>query len=100
MSGWDMSLRWPVTTDMNSAFEKIDEKLSEAGFVHLAKEKTGSVFLRDDTCLIIDTVICTLKDYPYVDYTSYQNELMTRYPRVFRLLVDDTADVSEFFEIY
>ncbi len=71
--------------------------LSGLGFSFLREEITGYIFLRaaDDTCLIIDTVICSLKNYPYIDYTSDQNELMADHCRVFRFLLDDQLSVTE-----
>ena len=52
--------------------------LLDLGFDQLARENTDCIFFRkeDDTCLVIDTVICELSDYPYVTYTSRQNGLM------------------------
>ena len=62
--------------------------LFDLGFDQVARENTGCIFFRkeDDTCLVIDTVICELSDYPYVAYTSRQNELMAAHNRVFRFL--------------
>jgi hypothetical protein len=48
------------------------------GFDQPVRENTGYIYLnkKDDTCLIIDTGICSLNDYPNVAYTSRQNDLM------------------------
>lgn len=64
--------------------------LYNLGFDQFARENTGCIFLNkeDDTCLIIDTVICELSDFPYISYTSRQNELMAAHSRVFRFLFD------------
>ena len=70
--------------------------LFDLGFDELARENTGFIFFRkeDDTCLIIDTVICELSDYPYVGYTIRQNELMATHNRVFRFLLDQASSIN------
>jgi superfamily II DNA or RNA helicase/phage repressor protein C with HTH and peptisase S24 domain len=64
--------------------------LYNLGFDQLGREDTGCIFLnkKDDICLVVDTVICELPDYPYVAYTSRQNELMAAHSQVFRFLFD------------
>lgn len=70
--------------------------LLDLGFNQLAQENTGHIFFRknDDTCLVIDTVICELSDYPYVAYTSRQNGLMAAHNRVFRFLFDQAISLG------
>jgi len=70
--------------------------LFDLGFEQVARENTGCTFLRkkDDTCLVIDTVICELTDYPYVAYTSRQNDLMAAHSRVFRFLFDQAGSID------
>ena len=70
--------------------------LYNLGFDQVAGEKTGCTFFRkeDDTCLVIDTEICNLSDYPYVDYTTRQNELMAAHNRVFRFLFNQTSSIN------
>lgn len=70
--------------------------LFDLGFDQIAQENTGCTFLRkdDDTCLVIDTVICGLSDYPYVAYTSRQNVLMAAHNRVFRFLYDPASSID------
>ena len=70
------------------------------GYEPLFVENTGSIFLNKekDTCLIIDTIICSLKNYPYVAYTSRQNELMATYSQVFRFLFDQTSSIQQIKE--
>jgi len=67
--------------------------LLDIGFEQVVRENTGYIFHRkkDDTCLVIDTIICELSDYPYVTYTSRQNELMAAHDRVFRFLFDQAS---------
>lgn len=62
--------------------------LQGLGYDLVAQENTGCIFLNsaNDTCLILDTIICELPDYPYVSYTTRQNELMNNHDRVFRFL--------------
>jgi superfamily II DNA or RNA helicase len=78
-------------------FQKdLQSYLFDLGFDELARENTGFIFFRkeDDTCLIIDTVICELSDYPYVSYTINQNELMATHNRVFRFLFDQASPIN------
>lgn len=72
--------------------------LTKLGFHLLNHEESGFVFLRneDDTCLIVDTIICDLTHYPYVSYTSKQNELMHNHQRVFRVLFDQKTSIKDF----
>lgn len=74
----------------------LQDWLFDFGFSRVARENTGFILFNkdDDTCLIIDTVICELSDYPYVSYTSRQNELMFAHGRVFRFLFDHTSSVD------
>jgi superfamily II DNA or RNA helicase/SOS-response transcriptional repressor LexA len=74
--------------------------LLELGFDQLVRENTGYIFLnkQEDTCLIIDTVICSLNNYPYVAYTSRQNELMLKHGQVFRFLFDQTSSFQQIKE--
>jgi len=64
--------------------------LKNLGVGDVTQVNTGYILLnrQDDVCLVLDTVICDLKDYPYVEYTSTQNQLMETYGRVFRFLFD------------
>lgn len=59
----------------------LNTRLTGRGFRQVNHIETGCSFLRenDDTCLIIDTMICGLSHYPYVSYTSRQNELMANH---------------------
>ena len=70
--------------------------LLDLGFDQVARENTGCIFLRkkNDTCLVIDTVICELSDYPYVTYTSRQNGLMAAHSRVFRFFFDQSSSIN------
>ncbi|HIP63889.1 MAG TPA: DEAD/DEAH box helicase [Deltaproteobacteria bacterium] len=70
--------------------------LTGHGFRQINHIETGCTFHRedDDTCLIIDTVICNLSHYPYVSYTSRQNELMADHAQIFRFLFDHDTSVD------
>ena len=70
--------------------------LFDLGFDQVDRENTGCIFLnkKDDTCLVIDTVICEPSDYPYVAYTSRQNALMAAHNRVFRFLFDQAGSIN------
>ena len=74
--------------------------LSDLGFHHHSMVHTSCVYYRkrDDTCLIIDTDICSQSHYPYVAYTSSQNEFVADHARVFRFLVDSDVAPSNFCE--
>jgi hypothetical protein len=74
----------------------LNDWLNELGFNLLMRENTDFIFLnkKEDICLIVDTVICSLTDYPYVTYTSRQNDLMANHSRVFRFLFDHTSSVQ------
>lgn len=89
---------------MNSNTEIISA-MSPLGYATFSEEETG-LFFEDDganTCIIIDTNICNLDGYYYVDYTSRQNHLVHQYNRVFRFLfngdnsIDDLKSEIEFF---
>jgi len=71
---------------------------SDLGFKKNTQEDTGFVYLRkeDDTCIIIDTVICELNTHPYISYTSKQNQLMATHSRVFRFLYDQDFSGDDF----
>ncbi len=70
--------------------------LFDRGFRQIDHIESGCTFQRkeDDICLIIDTVICSLSHYPYVSYTSRQNELMADHAQVFRFLFDHNTSVE------
>lgn len=71
-------------------------RLTDRSFELLSRESTGLFFQKskENTCLIIDRHICTLKNYPYVEYTQTQNMLMQQYDRVFRFLFEERDDVD------
>nr|MBF0221039.1 DEAD/DEAH box helicase family protein [Desulfobulbaceae bacterium] len=71
--------------------------LFDLGFEQINQENSGCTFHMkdDDICLVLDTVICELSDYPYVAYTSRQNELMTTHGQVFRFLYDQDSPVTD-----
>jgi superfamily II DNA or RNA helicase/phage repressor protein C with HTH and peptisase S24 domain len=73
--------------------------LRQIGCVHIQTLPTGFVFESDAaTCVIVDAGICQLPDYPYIDYTSVQNQLMHRYRRVFRFLHEGEYPDPELIE--
>jgi superfamily II DNA or RNA helicase/SOS-response transcriptional repressor LexA len=86
--------------DASYSLVELKNWLLDFGFDQLVPENTGYIFLnkKEDTCLIIDTVICSLNDYPYVAYTSRQNELMLKYCQVFRFLFDQTTSIQQIKE--
>jgi superfamily II DNA or RNA helicase/SOS-response transcriptional repressor LexA len=67
------------------------------GFSHLSTEETGCFFKHrnQNSCLIVDTTICTLKNYHYVDYTSRQNQLFHSFDTTLRVLHDGTTTIDE-----
>ena len=71
--------------------------LTDRGFKQIDHIESGCTFQKkeDDTCLIIDTVICDLPHYPYVSYTSQQNELMADHAQVFRFLFDHDTSIAD-----
>jgi superfamily II DNA or RNA helicase/phage repressor protein C with HTH and peptisase S24 domain len=73
-------------------------QISSLDFSAVEKLETGVVYLRqpDNTCLIIDIKICGASHYPYVAYTSTQNELMNAHGRVFRFLFDEKQPPEQF----
>ena len=79
--------------DSSYSQPELKKWLLELGYDQLSRENTGHIYLNreKDTCLIIDTDICSLKEYPYVAYTSRQNELMAVHDQVFRFLFDTTS---------
>ncbi len=70
--------------------------LQALGYDQVAQENTGTFFVNatDDTCLIVDTIICDLPDHPYVTYTTRQNELMHTHDRVYRFLFDQADEIE------
>lgn len=89
-----------MRSEPSSSLSHLNDWLLGFGFEQLVRENTGPVFLNEkkDICLIIDTVICTLADYPYVAYTSRQNDLMATHSQVFRFLFDRTSSVQQIKE--
>lgn len=77
--------------------EELKVWLFDLGFDHLEQVRTGYIFVNkyDDVCIIVDTVICDLTDYSYVDYTSFQNGLIAKYSQVFRFLFDSSSRPSQ-----
>ncbi|GBD97848.1 MAG TPA: DEAD/DEAH box helicase [Nitrospirae bacterium] len=75
--------------------EAILSLLPEFGYRHLSTEDTGLFFESSDTstCIIIDTDICSLKGYHYVDYTTRQNGIFHQYERVLRFSHDGDTSV-------
>jgi superfamily II DNA or RNA helicase len=80
-----------------SLHDELCSWLKTYDFYHLSCEKSGCIFNRrkDDTCLVIDTVICTLSNYSYIAYTSRQNDLMDKHNRVFRFLFDPDTSIDD-----
>lgn len=76
----------------------LKSSLSKMGFRHVDDENFGSVYLHpaEDICLVVDTVICSLDSYPYVEYTSHQNELMAKHGQLYRFLVDEPEQIEGF----
>jgi superfamily II DNA or RNA helicase len=71
-------------------------RLSDLGFGLFSRKETGLFFqsTSKDTCIIIDQNICSMKNYPYVDYTQTQNRMAQQYDRVFRFLHEDDNNVD------
>ncbi len=89
-----------MKVDPSYSQRELNNWLLGRGFDQPVRENTGYIFLnkKEDQCLIIDTVICSLNDYPYVAYTSRQNELMANHSQVFRFLFDQTGSVQQIKE--
>ena len=77
---------------MKRNLNKLTETLADKGFRLLSLEKTGSFFQHstEKISLIIDTDICELPDYQYIDYTTRQNSLIHSSDKVFRFLFTET----------
>ncbi|SFP12474.1 DEAD/DEAH box helicase family protein [Hydrogenimonas thermophila] len=55
----------------------------------------------DNTAIIIDNDICNKSKYfEYNEYTKEQNFLMHKYKKLFRFMIDDENDFSEFVAIF
>ena len=82
--------------DPHCSLNDLESWLFDLGFEQVSRENTGCTFLRerDDICLVIDSGICELSDYPYVAYTSVQNELMAAHNQVYRFLHDPESPVD------
>ena len=85
--------------------DHFQELLADLEFHHHSMVHTSCVYYRkkDDTCLIVDTDICSQSHYPYVAYTASQNELVEAHDRVFRFLADpdvSPADLCEEIEFF
>ena len=78
----------------------IDKFLINRGFAQISYSRGGTVYATpsNEKAVIIDTAICSLRDYAYVDYTYSQNLLMHRYEQVFRFLADDPEAVESVLE--
>lgn len=77
--------------------DRLSTWLSDRGFRKNDHIESGCTFQRanDNTCLVLDTVICGLSNYPYVSYTSRQNELMADHTQVFRFLFDHDTSIED-----
>ncbi len=80
---------------------RISSCLEPVGFHLVNIVETGCIY--DDqqgTCLILDQGICDLdpRVYPYVEYTSLQNQLFYNHERVFRFLLDEGTDLENLQE--
>ncbi len=81
--------------------QNVDDKIlrmtSFLDFGHESTEETGYFFKHKskNISLVIDTAICNLKNYYYVDYTSSQNKLFHDYDIVLRFLFDNTTTIEE-----
>jgi len=82
--------------DFSCVPTRLSTWLSDRGFMQIDHIESGCTFQRenDDICLIIDTVICGLSHYPYVSYTSRQNELIADHAQVFRFLFDHDTSID------
>ena len=83
---------------MNQDIEdQILEMASSLEFGHESTKETGYFFQhkKNNICLIIDTTICNLENYAYVDYTSCQNQLFHEHEIVLRFLHDETSTTDE-----
>ena len=66
--------------------QEIVESLNAFGFQLVTDEPTGLFFhdSAEETAILVDIGICSLADYPYISYTSRQNQLFHIYNKVFR----------------
>lgn len=89
-----------MRSDLSYSQRELKNWLFGLGYAQLGRENTGSIYLnkKKDICLIIDTVICSLNNHPYVAYTSRQNELMATHSQVFRFLFDQTGSLQQIKE--
>jgi hypothetical protein len=89
-----------MAADTNCSQKQLFDWLKANGFSLESTNRSGCRFLRvrDATCLIIDTDICKIDDYPYVAYTTEQNEMVNRHRRVFRFLLDSNIQTQDLLE--
>ena len=83
-------------------FEKIEKKithrLQQRGYQLNAIKETGLIYenRRESICIKIDINICEKSSYPYISYTSLQNELVHQYNKFLRFSVSSVDDLERF----
>jgi len=80
----------------NSIQQEVSPFLTSLDYYYLDDKETGLIYKHrlDSTCLKIDIDICNLKHYPYIDYTSEQNELSHQYDLFLRFSIDSVNDLD------
>lgn len=82
---------------LRNQFEYCDQVLSEFGYTLLEKNTVGRLYTKNDSpAVFIDTTLFELdkSNYQYVDYTSYQNQLMHKYQGLYRFVYDLNTSLS------
>jgi superfamily II DNA or RNA helicase/phage repressor protein C with HTH and peptisase S24 domain len=84
---------------LTNHFEYCDQLLLEYGYELLEQNTAGRLYTKNDSpAVFIDTTLFQLElsKYQYVDYTSYQNQLMHKYQGLYRFVYHlDTHSLSE-----
>jgi len=76
--------------------KEISPFLETFGYQYHKHKETGLIYQHQlqSICLIIDINICNLKYYPYIDYTSVQNEFTHQNDLLLRFSISSDNDIE------
>ncbi|MCH7728850.1 MAG: DEAD/DEAH box helicase family protein, partial [Planctomycetes bacterium] len=87
----------PSAEDGVSKFEgPVGDVMVELGFSFEGRFATSVLFMdpAENLPLLVDLSICKRADLQYIDYTTVQNELMTKFGRLLRFPVENDEHIS------
>ena len=78
--------------------KEVTRRLQQRGYQLRATKNTGLIYenREESVCIKIDINICEMSSYPYISYTSLQNELVHQYNRFLRFTLSSVDDLERF----